>query len=237
MSWSSSRSWGTFVSLMMGSASMVFAFLPPLLPTLLLFTSLLFSFSAWLATKFIERKLVYYIFSLSLGKWRTKWAQCSIGGMGGKGKEGGAEERDAVVASTQINDNQIKFKYIFLFHYTLELKPRELCSIVENSSTWRRQRRWWLWWWWCDWHWACGESRLWPCQVLTIWQWPRWKQKEKEREKEEADKVEEDEDEDEENLTNEISVAVLNISFCISCYSCNHWGWASGLVIVIVRGI
>lgn len=36
-------------------------------PASLLFTSL-FSFSAWLATKFIERKLVYYIFSLSLGK-------------------------------------------------------------------------------------------------------------------------------------------------------------------------
>lgn len=53
----------------------------------------------------------------------------------GMGKRGGAEERDAVVASAQINDNQIKFKYIFLFHYTLELKPRELCSIVENSST------------------------------------------------------------------------------------------------------
>lgn len=35
-------------------------------PTLL--SLLLFSFSAWLATKFIERKLVYYIFSLSLGK-------------------------------------------------------------------------------------------------------------------------------------------------------------------------
>lgn len=60
-------------------------------------------------------------------------------------------------------------------------------------------------------------------------------QRKREREKEEADKVEEDEDE--ENLTNEISVAVLNISFCISCYSCNHWGWASGLVIVIVREI
>lgn len=53
----------------------------------------------------------------------------------GMGKRGGAEERDAVVAIAQINDNQIKFKYIFLFHYTLELKPRELCSIVENSST------------------------------------------------------------------------------------------------------
>lgn len=58
-------------------------------------------------------------------------------------------------------------------------------------------------------------------------------ERKREREKEEADKVEEDE----ENLTNEISVAVLNISFCISCYSCNHWGWASGHVIVIVKGI
>lgn len=36
--------------------------------SLLYFLLLLFSFSAWLATKFIERKLVYYIFSLSLGK-------------------------------------------------------------------------------------------------------------------------------------------------------------------------
>lgn len=152
MSWSWSWSWscGTFVSLMMGSVSMVFLRFSshPFLLPLCLFPvcfSLCLSFAAWLATKFIETKLVYYIFSLSLGKM-SRSGRSAAGGRAGAGGS-----RRAWRCREQINDNQINFKYIFLFHYTLELKPR--FSFVPLLGILQRRRQGWLrwrWWWWCD---------------------------------------------------------------------------------------